>query len=83
MASQVARSTALDLLLWPQIKDLVGQTKVQDVDKLHRVITAACESVSPMILQALEERWSVIWTIFGSPEGNMCRYTEERQNSGT
>jgi hypothetical protein len=29
----------------------VSQTKVQDVDELHHGITAACETVTPVMLQ--------------------------------
>jgi hypothetical protein len=43
--------TPLDFFLWGYIKDLVYQTKVQDVAKLHRRITAVCETVTPVMLQ--------------------------------
>jgi hypothetical protein len=38
--------TLLDFFLWGYIKDLVYQTKVQDVAELRRRITAACETVT-------------------------------------
>jgi hypothetical protein len=41
----------LDFFLWGYIKDLVYQTKVQDVAELHHQITAACETVTPVMLQ--------------------------------
>jgi hypothetical protein len=40
--------TPLHLLLWGYTKDLVHQTKAQDVDEPRRRITAACETVSPV-----------------------------------
>jgi hypothetical protein len=43
--------TALVFLLWAYIKDLVYPTKVQDVEELHHGITAACETVTPVMLQ--------------------------------
>jgi hypothetical protein len=43
--------TLLDFFLWGYIKDLVHRTKVQDVDKLQCWITAACETVTPVMLQ--------------------------------
>jgi hypothetical protein len=43
--------TPLDFFLWGYIKDFVYKTKVQDVTKLRRRITAACEPVTPVILQ--------------------------------
>jgi hypothetical protein len=38
--------TPLDFFLWGYIKDLVYQTKVQDVTELRRRITAVCETVT-------------------------------------
>jgi hypothetical protein len=43
--------TPLDFFLWGYIKDLVYQTKVRDVAKLRDRITAACETVTPVMLQ--------------------------------
>jgi hypothetical protein len=36
---------------WGYIKNLLYQTKVQDVDELRCQITAACETVKPVVLQ--------------------------------
>jgi hypothetical protein len=43
--------TPLDFCLWRYIKDLVYQTEVHDVGKLHGRITAVCETVTIMMLQ--------------------------------
>jgi hypothetical protein len=43
--------TPSDFFLWGYIKDLVYQTKVQGVAELHCRITAACETVTPAMLQ--------------------------------
>jgi hypothetical protein len=43
--------TPLDFFLLEYIKALVYETKVQDVNALHRQVTAACETVTPMMLQ--------------------------------
>jgi hypothetical protein len=43
--------TPLHFFQWGYIKDLVYQTKVQDVVELYRQITAAYETVTPVMLQ--------------------------------
>jgi hypothetical protein len=43
--------TTSDFFLWGYTKDVVYQTKVQDLDELRCRITAACETVTPVMLQ--------------------------------
>jgi hypothetical protein len=43
--------TSLYFFLRGYVKDLVYLTKVQDVEELRRRITAACETVRPVMLQ--------------------------------
>jgi hypothetical protein len=43
--------TPLDFFIWGYIKDLVYQTKVEDVAELCRRIAAACETITPVMLQ--------------------------------
>jgi hypothetical protein len=43
--------TPLDFFLWGYIKDLVHQKKVQSVEELRYRITAACKTVTPVMLQ--------------------------------
>jgi hypothetical protein len=58
----------------------VYQTKVQDVDELCRRITAACETVTPLMLQntwpEVEHRLDICW----APWADMWRSAEEHKN---
>jgi hypothetical protein len=58
--------TPLDFFLWGYIKDLVYQTKVQDVAELRRRITAACETVTPVMLQEVEYHLNIFWATKGA-----------------
>jgi hypothetical protein len=51
VAPQVTRFDPFRFFLCGYTKDLAYQTKVQDVDKMHRRITAACDTVTPVMLQ--------------------------------
>jgi hypothetical protein len=51
MTSHVTRFDPFRFISMGYIKDLVYQTKVQDVAELRRRITAACETVTPVMLQ--------------------------------
>lgn len=46
MASQAIRFYPFRFLSMGHLKELVYQTKVQNVDGLHRRVTAACEAVT-------------------------------------
>jgi hypothetical protein len=76
MASQVTRFDNFRFLSVGCIKDLVYQTKVQDVVELHCRITAACDTVTPV---TLGERWSIVSTFVGPPRAHKWRSIEERQ----
>jgi hypothetical protein len=51
MTCQLTDLTPLDFFLWGYIKDLLYQMMVQDVGELHCHISAACETVTPVMLQ--------------------------------
>jgi hypothetical protein len=59
-----------DFFLWGYIKDLVYQMKVKDVAKLCCQINAACETVTPMMLQNIwqevEYHLNICWATKGA-----------------
>jgi hypothetical protein len=57
VVSQVTGFDPFRFFLWEYIKNLVYQTKEQDMDELHRRIPAACETVTPVMLQ---NAWSEV-----------------------
>jgi hypothetical protein len=73
--------------IWPlsifskgYIKDLVYQTKVQDVDILHWQLTTVCDTVTTLMLQTLGMWWSGVWMFAGPPREQIRRSTEEHHN---